>query len=353
MACMTILVTGGAGFVGSHLARALHARGADVRVLDDLSTGHAGNLPATIPLQVGDVRDRAALDRALAGVTQVFHMAAAVGPALVAADPRGTWSRNADGTLAVLCACARRDVKVLLASSSEVYRPAAVAAGRPVSEHAPTGARPGDPRGVYARSKLAGEMAARRLSWSGLRVLCARLFNVVGLRQSPRHGMVLARFAEAARRGEPLPVYDDGMQRRCFLHVEDAVRALLDLAATPAAVGLAVNVGWQEEVTVLELARRVSARAGHAGGVRFVPFTQVCGRGFPDPRVRRPDTRRLEALTGWRPRLGLEDAIADVLGMPRPVAGRRRHSVARSSPTGARGCSTTAPSASATARRMQ
>ncbi len=322
---MAILVTGGAGFIGSHLACALEADGEHVRVLDDLSTGDPGNLPSSIPLHRGDVREHADVAAVLGGVTQVYHLAAAVGPALVAADPRGTWSRNVRGTRVVLRACARRRIPVLLASSSEVYQPSAAARG-PLTESAPTGAPRRDRRGVYARSKLAGEALGARLARRGLAVTCARFFNVVGPWQSPRHGMVLARFCEAARRGMPLRVYGDGMQQRCFLHVDDAVRALRALAAERRAVGRAVNIGNVEETTILDLARRVARAAGGPERIEHVPLVDVYGPRFRDPRVRRPETTLLRSLTGWQPRFALDDIIEDVLAsdvMLRDVTRRR------------------------------
>lgn len=325
---MRVLVTGGAGFLGSHLVRALRARGAQVRVLDDLSTGSRANLPAEQGCRRGDVRCRAHVERALAGADRVFHLAAAVGPTLVASDPRGTWSRNVEGTAQVVEACRRAGVPLLFASSSEVYLPAE--GGRRLRESDPVGADPRDRRAVYARSKLVGEAlvlaAARR---HGLSVRIVRLFNVVGPRQSARHGMVVARFARALRAGRPLPVYGDGRQRRCFLHVRDAVRALLAVANTPGTRGRVLNVGSDEEVSIRSLARRMVAAAGHDPGLRFLAFEDVHGARFGDPRRRRPDVGRLTASTGWRRRLGLDDAIAEVIRGGVPPAAARRCSRAR------------------------
>ncbi len=308
---MRVAVTGGAGFFGSHLVERLLAEGHDVWAVDDLSSGRRENLPPGAPLVRADVRDPGAAARSLDGAELILHLAAAVGPGLVARDPVGTWSRNVEGTARVLEAAAARGARVVLASTSEVYGPEADGL---LHEDAPLTLRPGGRRDVYALSKAAGEAYALALHRTRLLpVTVVRCFNVVGPRQSERYGMVLARFARAARAGEPLPVYGDGLQRRCFLHVSDAVEALLALARAPAAEGQVVNVGSDEEVTILDLASRVLAEAGGRGGVEHLPFERVYGEGFADPRRRRPDLTRLRALTGFRPRRSLADAVRDVL----------------------------------------
>lgn len=308
---MRIVVTGGAGFLGSHLGARLLAEGHEVLVLDDLSTGRIDHLPPGAVLRRADVRDARAVGEALVGAGLVLHMAAAVGPALVARDPTGTWSRNVEGTARVLEAAAMRGTRVLLASTSEVYGPAAEGS---LEEQRPSELLTSARRDVYALSKAAGEAYALALARTHLLpVTVARLFNVVGPRQGDRYGMVLARFAAAARAGRALPVYGDGLQRRCFLHVEDAVTALLALARTPACEGQVVNVGSEEEVTVLALAQRVLALTGSRAGIEHVPLERVYGEGFSDPRRRRPDLRRLRELTGFQPARTLEDALRDVL----------------------------------------
>src|SRR5262245_37806785 len=244
---MRVLVTGGAGFVGSHLVDRLVCDGHVVHALDDLSTGSARNLEAATRtdrghLVRGDVRDRRAVEGLVAGADLVLHLAGAVGVRRVADDPAGTWSRNVEGTASVLAACAARGTRCLVASTSEVYGPGAQGVLR---EDAPVTLSPSGRRDVYAVSKLAGEALALALHRdSALPVTVARLFNVVGPRQSERYGMVLPRFARAAVRGEPLLVHGDGRQSRCFLHVDDAVSALLALVVgtpAPASQGLVVN----------------------------------------------------------------------------------------------------------------
>lgn len=323
---MRALVTGGAGFLGSHLVDRLRAAGHDVAALDDLSTGRAEHLAAhrgdpRVTLSTGDVRDRGLVRREVERADVVFHLAGAVGVRRVAEDPAGTWSRNVEGTAAVLHACARRGVRVLAASTSEVYGPRATGV---LSEDTPSIVEPAARRDVYAISKMAGESLALALHRSALLpVTVVRPFNVVGPRQSDRYGMVLPRFARAAIAGEPLPVHGDGRQTRTFLHVDDAVEALLRLARASASEGLVVNVGGTEEVSILELANLVIGRAGGPGagpGVRFVPFAQVYGEGFADPARRRPDVSRLVSLTGFAPAKTLADAIDDALASARAAS---------------------------------
>ena len=317
---MRVLVTGAAGFVGSHLADRLVADGHAVEALDDLSTGAEGNLaPAgdgrAVVMVRGEIRELGLVAEDVARADAVFHLAGAVGVARVAADPAGTWSRNVDGTSSVLSACAARGTPCLVASTSEVHGTSATGV---LAEDDPVTLAPAGRRDVYAVSKLAGESLALALHRSaGLPVVVARLFNVVGPRQSDRYGMVLPRFSRAAVRGEPLVVHGDGRQTRCFLDVRDAADALVALAAAPAAAGLVVNVGSDEEVAIGELARRVVAVAGSRSSVVHVPFASVYGDGFVDPPRRRPDLARLRALTGARPRRRLADAVADAVAHAR------------------------------------
>jgi UDP-glucose 4-epimerase len=320
---MRVLVTGGAGFLGSHLVDRCLREGHEVSVLDDLSGGSRENLAAhagdpRLRFERADVRDARRVRGAAAGTDVVFHLAAAVGVRKVAEDPVDTWSRNVLGTEAVLRAACDAGARCVFASSSEVYGPTADGVLREDDLlRLDAGAR----RDAYALSKAAGESLAAALRRTRLfPVVVARLFNVVGPRQSARYGMVLPRFAAAAVRGEPLPVHGDGGQARCFLHVRDAVSALLSLATTPEADGLVVNVGSDEERSVLDLARAVAAEAGTGAPIRLVPFAEVYGEGFSDPRRRRPDVSRLRAVTGFRPALRLADAVAEAVAHARAAA---------------------------------
>jgi UDP-glucose 4-epimerase len=316
------LITGGAGFVGSHLAEALLARGYRVTALDNLSTGRLGNIEHLLDgrrfeLLVGDLADTDLLGEATNRSDVVFHLAAAVGVKLILADPRASIETNVAGTRNVLEAALGSGAKVLVASTSEVYGKA---------DHVPQ--REDDDvvlgptvvdRWSYAAAKMLDEFLA--LSYhreTGLPAVCFRLFNTVGPRQTGDYGMVIPRFVEAAMRGEPLPVYGDGRQLRCFLHVQDAVEAIVQLAECRAAVGEVVNVGSVEQVSIIELAQRVLGKLdgrSHGALVSLVPYEQAFPNGrFEDISRRLPDISKIRALTGWQPSHTLDDILADVIG---------------------------------------
>lgn len=312
-----VLITGGAGFIGSHLAARLLARGTDVDVLDDLSTGReenlaelaAGSAPGSLRLHRGSVTDEALVETLASGVDAIFHLAAAVGVRLVFDRPVETMETNVRGVQVVLRAAARHAVPVFFTSSSEVY---AKNVRLPFHEDDPLllGATR-ERRWSYACSKAMGEWLALAHARShGLAVWVVRLFNVVGPRQRARYGMVLPNFARQAVAGEPITVFGDGRQTRAFLHVEDAVDACLRLFANPDAAGRVVNVGSTEEVPIGELARRVQRAAASRSPIVHMPYREAYGVGFEDPRRRLPDVERLEALTGFRPRRSLQ-AIVD------------------------------------------
>jgi UDP-glucose 4-epimerase len=314
-------VTGGAGFVGSHLAEALLARGYRVTVLDNLSTGRLANVEHLLgerrfELVVDDVTNTTLLDEVAGTSDVIFHLAAAVGVKLILADPRGSIETNVSGTMNVLEAALKGGAKVLVASTSEVY-------GKP--SHVPQ--REDDDvvlgptridRWSYAAAKMLDEFIALAYHReTGLPVVLFRLFNTVGPRQTGTYGMVIPRFVEAALRGEALPVYGDGRQLRCFLHVRDAVAAIVRLAECPVAVGEVVNVGSVEPVTIAELAARVLHHLdgqAHQPLVSFVPYEQAFpGGGFEDIPRRVPDISKIRALTGWQPTHTLDDILADVI----------------------------------------
>jgi len=322
------LVTGGAGFIGSHLAEALLARGDRVRVVDNESTGRRANLAAVFDhprfeYVQGTVADRALMRGLLDDADEVYHLAAAVGVQLVASQPIQTIQTNIAPTSLVLeelqrLHAAGRAVKFFLASTSEVYgkNPAARFAEEDDLVFGPTTRA----RWSYGASKAIDEFLALAYGRQhGLPVVVARFFNVVGPRQSGAYGMVLPRFIDAALAGGPLVVHDDGQQVRCFAHVADVVGMVLALADAPAAVGRVFNVGSDEPVTILELARRVIAAVDPALEIRFESYAQAYPADFEDCRRRVPDLARLREVIGPRARITLDETI-------RQLVARRRSS---------------------------
>jgi UDP-glucose 4-epimerase len=318
-----MLVTGGAGFIGSHLCEALLRAGHRVHVLDDLSNGDLANLAAVhghprFRLTIGSAADPRRLRTAVADAAAIFHLAGAVGVRWLAEAPLEVMTRNLRSTEAVLAAAAAAGVPTLITSSSEVYGDARP----PFRETEPV--RPGTPtslRGGYACAKAMGEwLAMAHAHERGLPVVIARLFNTVGPRQRPDRGMVLPRFLQQAASGEPITIYGDGAQTRCFASVHDVVAALIALAATPAARGLIVNVGSDREVAIGALAAIVRSSLGSSSPLQCVPFETVFPAGFLDPQRRVPCLHRLRQLLGWVPATPIEAIVAELAALPRPVA---------------------------------
>jgi UDP-glucose 4-epimerase len=315
------LLTGGAGFIGSHLADALVAQGADVTVLDDLSTGSRANVEhlldrGAVRLVEGTVLDRPLVDELVEGCDTCVHLASAVGVQLVVANPLDSLETNIQGTYEVVQAAARHDRRLLYASTSEVYgKQASESLGE---EHDRVLGSPFKSRWNYAIAKSYGEALISGHNRSGgLRGTVVRLFNTVGPRQTGRYGMVVPRLVRQALDGEPLTVYGDGSQTRCFGHVLDVVRALLLVLENEGTIGHAFNVGNTQEITIIELAERILARTGSGSTVRFVPYDEAYGDGFEELGRRRPDTTALRDLTGWAPRRTVDDAIDDVIAFQR------------------------------------
>jgi len=311
-----VLITGGAGFIGSTLGDALLARGDEVTVIDNLSTGTLANLGhalgrASFTLIEGDIRDAGLVERAMAGHDAVVHLAARIGLRLVMESPVETIESNARGTEVVLKAATRHGRRTIVASTSEVY---GLATRHPSAESDPiTFGSPARGRWSYACSKAYDEFLALALQRErGLPATVVRLFNTVGPRQSARYGMVLPRFVRQALAGEPLTVYGDGTQTRSFCHVFDVVDALTTLIDRPAGVGDVFNIGNPAEITVLDLARTVIARTGSASAVTFVPFADVFGDGFEEINRRVPDITKARAELGFFPSRTLESVIDDI-----------------------------------------
>lgn len=335
MSARRVLITGGTGFIGSHLAERLANAGDRVTLLDNLSTGHLDNVAHLVAdgratVVQGDVADRAVLDELVADCDVVFHLAAALGVHYVVDRPVETIQVNVAGTEAVLDAAVKHGTKVLVASTSEVY---GKGAKLPFSEDDDVVLGPTSrSRWCYAASKMLDEFLALGYHTQfGLPVVVFRLFNTVGPRQNGRYGMVVPRFVDAALRGGELPVHGDGGQSRCFMHVDDAVRAIHALSECPAAVGQVFNIGAMTPITMGALAELVQAKVAAKTGVdtstiRLVPYAEAYGPGFEDMRERLPCTAKIDALTGWRPTRDLDailddviDAMAERVGALRPA----------------------------------
>lgn len=311
-----ILVTGGAGFIGSHLVERLLRDGYSVVVIDDCSTGSLTNLAAVkdhpalqlIQARVSDCPD---LPIIIGQCDFAFHLAAAVGVELVVHSPIFTIQNNIDETEVLLLSAAAADRPVLIASTSEVY-------GKSTKESfsETDDLLIGPPtlgRWSYACSKLLDEfLAMAYFHQRKLPVTIARLFNTVGPRQSGRYGMVLPRFIASALKNEPLKVFGTGEQTRCFCFVEDTVEALIRLAKTDQARGEIYNVGRSEEISILDLARKVISQLNSRSEVEFVPYDQAYAAGFEDMLRRKPLVEKLERHTGFRASVGLEEIIARI-----------------------------------------
>jgi UDP-glucose 4-epimerase len=312
------LITGGAGFVGSHLAEALLAGGAEVTIIDDLSTGSVANISHlmerdTFHVVFESVTNATVTDRLISEADMVFHLAAAVGVELIVDDPVRTIETNILGTQVVLRAAARYRTRLLITSTSEIYGKSDQI---PFTEEADRVLGPTTKsRWSYAESKAIDEFMALAYhkTWD-LPVTIVRLFNTVGPRQTGKYGMVVPRFVQQALQDQPITVYGDGSQSRCFCNVKDVVRALILLADAPDADGEVFNIGSTDEVTILELAQRVLALTG--GGterIQFIPYDEAYEPGFEDMQRRVPSIAKIGQLVGWAPRLSLDETLKQVI----------------------------------------
>jgi UDP-glucose 4-epimerase len=309
----TILVTGGAGFIGSHLAEAVVASGDRVIALDDLSTGsyrnvaHLSDGPG-FELVVASVEDGETVEALIRQADVVYHLAAAVGVKLIVEDPVHTIETNIRGTEVVLRLANKWRRPVVIASTSEVYGKSERV---PYAEdHDMVLGPTTHSRWAYAASKAIDEFLAvayhRR---DGLPVVIARLFNTVGPRQTGRYGMVIPTFVRQAMRNEPITVYGDGSQSRAFTYVGDAVRALLDLPTRREAFGEVFNIGGGREITIMQLAELVRGRTGSKSKIVTVPYDEAYAPGFEDMHRRVPDISKLRRVTGFEPEVDLEEIV--------------------------------------------
>jgi UDP-glucose 4-epimerase len=315
------LVTGGAGFIGSHLCEALHAEGWEVYALDDLSTGSLENVEhlrgsPDFHLVVDSVLSPAIVNELVYKCDVVYHLAAAVGVRLIVEQPVKTLVTNLQGTEVVLEHCNRFGKRVLIASTSEVYGDHREEL--PLEEssrriYGPTTQK----RWAYADSKAMDEFLALAHNHErGLDCVIARLFNTVGPRQSGQYGMVVPRFVESALAGLPIEIFGDGTQTRCFCHVQDTIRALHGLMERGAS-GEIYNVGSTERIRIIDLAQTVIELTGSSSEVVYVPYDQVYEQGIEDMLHRIPSTEKIAAAIGWAPKRTLDEILTEVIAFTR------------------------------------
>lgn len=314
---MNVFITGGCGFIGSHLAERLLDRGDRVQVLDDLSTGSMHNIAHLVgrpgfSYRIGSALDVPLVTELVDSADVTVHLAAAVGVKLIVERPVHTIETNVRATEVVLGAAARKKKLVVVASTSEVY---GKSTSIPFREDQDLQLGPtSHSRWAYACSKALDEwLALAYLREKGVPVIVTRFFNTVGPRQTGQYGMVLPNFAAQALRHEPITVYGSGDQTRCFGHVQDAVEGLLRLMALDAAVGEVFNIGATQEVSIRALAEQVRAEAGSRSEIVLLPYSEVYAAGFEDMMRRVPDVSKLERVTGFRPQTSLEVIIRDVV----------------------------------------
>ena len=321
---MKTAITGGAGFIGSHLTEHLLAAGDEVVVLDNLSTGRLANLDGMLDdprlrFIEGDILDRAAVDETVRGADRVFHLAAAVGVHVIVDKPLESLRTNIHGTEVVLDATLDAGATLLLASTSEIYGKNAADSLSEESDRILGSALKS--RWTYAAAKGIDEAFAHAY-WRefGLQVSIIRLFNTVGPRQTGRYGMVVPSLVRQALSGEPLTVFGDGRQTRCFSFVLDVVPALVRIAETAESRGQAYNLGGSFEVSIMDLARRIVEVTGSSSTISLVPYEQAYGEGYEDMRRRVPDNSKARELVGFDPQTTLDEIISAVAADQRAAA---------------------------------
>ena len=311
---MRVFITGGAGFIGSHLADALVARGDSVTILDNMSTGSASNiahLEGTIEIIKGDIRDVATVEKVMANAELVLHMAAALGVNTILEAPIESVSTNFTGSEVVLQAATKLNKRIIIASTSEIYgknpkQPLNELDDRVVGT-------PQKIRWTYSDAKALEEAIAHALFLTkGLKVTTVRLFNTVGPRQTGRYGMVVPRFVQSALAGQPITIYGDGTQSRVFCHVADAVKAILILAGDDKSIGEVYNIGGVGETTIKQLAEKIIERTKSTSAITYTAYDDAYPAGYEDMQRRVPDTTKIKNAIGWSPAHTLDSIIDDV-----------------------------------------
>ena len=311
---MRVFITGGAGFIGSHLCDALLKEGHQVSILDNMSTGSAANIAHIkdqIEIHQGDIRDVALVEKAMAPADLVLHMAAALGVNTILENPIESVSTNFTGSEVVLNAATKLNKRIIIASTSEIY---GKNPKQPLSEtdDRVVGA-PQKIRWTYSDAKALEEAIAHALFLTKqLKVTTIRLFNTVGPRQTGRYGMVLPRFVQSALKNEPITIYGDGTQSRVFCHVADAVRAILTIAKTDSTIGEVYNVGGVGETTIKQLAEKIIEQTKSTSAITYTPYDQAYTAGYEDMQRRVPDITKIKNAIGWSPEHTLDLIIDDV-----------------------------------------
>jgi UDP-glucose 4-epimerase len=311
---MRVFITGGAGFIGSHLCDALLAQGHQVSILDNMSTGSAANIAHIkdqIEIHQGDIRDAALVEKLMAPADLVLHMAAALGVNTILENPIESVSTNFTGSEVVLTAATKLNKRIIIASTSEIYgknpkQPLSETDDRVVGT-------PQKIRWTYSDAKALEEAIAHALFLTKqLKVTTVRLFNTVGPRQTGRYGMVVPRFIQSAIKNEPIIIYGDGTQSRVFCHVQDAVKAILTLAATDSSIGEVYNIGGIGETTIKQLADKIIERTKSTSTITFTPYDDAYPAGYEDMQRRVPDTTKIKNSIEWSPANTLDNIIDDV-----------------------------------------
>jgi UDP-glucose 4-epimerase len=311
---MRVFITGGAGFIGSHLADACIARGDEVTILDNMSTGSRTNiahLEGKIVVHDGDIRDKDLVEKLVSDSDLVLHMAAALGVKNIMEHTIESIDRNFTGSEVVLNAATRFNKRIIIASTSEIY---GKNPNQPLHEESDrvVGA-PQKIRWTYADAKALEEAVAHTLhKTQGLKVTIVRFFNTVGPRQTGQYGMVVPRFIQSALKNEDITIYDDGSQSRVFCHVNDAVRAVVTLSETDSTIGDYFNVGGVDEITIKELATKVIELTNSTSSIRYIPYSEAYPAGFEDMQRRVPNISKIKHAIDWQPQISLNEIIDSI-----------------------------------------
>ncbi len=311
---MRVFITGGAGFIGSHLCDSLVTTGNKVIILDNLSTGSRKNishLEGKLDVHIGDIRDKELVKNLVADCDLVLHMAAAVGVDTILDNPIESISTNFYGSEVILNAATEHNKRIIIASTSEIY---GKNPNQPLSEKDDRViGSPQNLRWTYSDAKALEEASGYFLYITKqLKISTVRFFNTVGPRQTGKYGMVIPRFIISALRNEPLKVFGDGRQTRVFCHVNDSIRALLSIANNNNSIGEVFNIGGKLEISIIDLAKMIIRLLNSKSTIAFLSYEKAYGKGFEDMKRRVPDISKIEKLIGWRPEINLEQIILDV-----------------------------------------